>query len=104
MVSRSKAFKKNYPDDPSIVFAAFTAAIVKDDLDGAATLIDDIYKAVEGDEYLLWYKVILYIMQKKHGEAITALSEMENKYKIDVASLAEVELPEEFLSSKAYKV
>jgi len=97
-------FKSNYPNDPSIVFTAFTAAIVKDDVEGAASLIDDIYKAVDGDEFLLWYKANLFIARDQYREATSVLSEMENKYKIDVVSLAEGELPKEFLSSKTYRV
>jgi len=66
-------------------------------------LIGDIYEAVEGDEYLLWYKVNLLITADQAEKAIATLSEMETKYKINVVSLAESRLPTEFCSSKDYK-
>ena len=96
-------FRNKYPDDVTIVFSAFMAAVAKDDLDSAASLIDDIYKVVEGDEYLLWYKANLLLMQKKDKEVIRLLSDMERDYNIDVVSGAENELPEEFLTSREYK-
>jgi len=96
-------FKNKFPDDQSIIFSAFTAAIAKDDAGRAAALIEDIYKAINGDEYLLWYRVNLISWQKKYQEATRLLSEMESKYKIDVVSDAKSELTEEFLSSREYK-
>lgn len=97
-------FKRRFPDDQSIIFSAFTAAIAKNDLEGAVTLINDIYMAVEGDEYLLWFKTKLLLMQKKYKEATELLSEMKNKYNIDVATFAYSKLPEDFLFSKEYKI
>jgi hypothetical protein len=96
-------FKKAFPDDPGIVFSAFTGALAKNDLSAAAGLIDDIYKAVDGDEYLLWYKANLFLMQKKYQDATSLLSKMENEFNIDAASLAKDNLPEEFLRSREYK-
>ena len=95
-------FKQKFPGDTGIVFSAFSAALAKDDLGAAANLIDDIYKDVGGDEYLLWYKARLLLMQNKEREVTDFLTEMENKYHADM-SLAADNLPEAFLTSKEYK-
>ena len=99
-----REFKDRFPDDPGVVFSAFTGAINRDDVGDAAALIGDIYEAVNGDEYLLWHKVNLLISGEQYKKAIETLSEMETKYRINVVSIAESRLPTEFLSSKDYKV
>jgi len=35
--------------------------VARDDAGACAALLDDIYQAVNGDDYLLWYKVRLFI-------------------------------------------
>ena len=100
--------KLRFPDDTGIVFARLTAALVKDDLNGAARLIDDVYKIVAGDDFLFTYKVYLLIPQKKYKETIELLSKMETEHDIDVISLLNSMSPEDrkrfksFFASKEY--
>jgi hypothetical protein len=98
-----KEFKTRFPDDSSIVFSDFSNAIVRDDVESAARLIEDVYKAVEGDNYLLWYKVRLLAAAGKNSDALRVLTEMKTRYKIPVDALAGSELPDTFLSSDDYK-
>ena len=96
-------FKERFPDDPSIVFSVLVQATARDDLGAAAAVLDEIYQVVEGDEYLLWYKVQLFVAEKNYRKAITTLSEMETKYGVDVLSSVNDQLSEEFRSSKEYR-
>ena len=66
-------------------------------------MIDDIYRAIDGDEYLLWYKVRLLAMGGHNREALQMLSEMETRYNVDVTKLAATQLPAEFRASADYK-
>jgi hypothetical protein len=96
-------FRKKFPDDPTIFFYVYTAATAKGDLKGAIASIDDIYRTVDGDEYLLWLKVNLFLMQRQNEDAIELLSRMESDYHVNVSSQAKQKLPKEFLTSKEYK-
>jgi predicted Zn-dependent protease len=96
-------FKTRFPDDSSILFSDFAVAVDRDDAESAARLIDAVYKAVEGDDYLLWYKVRLLAAAGKNRDALKVLTEMKTRYQIPVDTLAESELPDDFLSSSDYK-
>jgi hypothetical protein len=98
-----REFTERYPGDSSIVFSAFLRASSRDDLTAAANLLDDIYRTVNGDDFLLWHKVGLLVEAKDYPKAIQTLDKMEKSYSIDVLSHAEHQLREEFLSSKEYR-
>ena len=96
-------FRERYPGDSSIVFSAYLRASLRDDLVAAADLVDDIYRTVNGDDFLLWLKVQILVEAKDYRKAVATLSEMDTAYGIDVLSHAEHQLSEEFLSSKEYR-
>ena len=95
--------RERNPNDPVVLFGALWVAVAQDDPLGAAQSIDPIDGAIGGDPYLLPYKSTLLALAGHLREACEVLSELERRYRVDVAGSAGGNLVEELRSSAEFR-